>query len=40
MSVLARLDDFRGASRFTTWVYKSRHLDECGLSLETYLEER
>jgi RNA polymerase sigma-70 factor, ECF subfamily len=22
MSVLARLDDFRGASRFTTWVYK------------------
>ena len=22
MSVLRRLDDFRGASRFTTWVYK------------------
>jgi RNA polymerase sigma-70 factor, ECF subfamily len=22
LSVLARLDDFRGASRFTTWVYK------------------
>ena len=22
VSVLARLDDFRGASRFTTWVYK------------------
>jgi len=22
MSVLKRLDDFRGASRFTTWVYK------------------
>ena len=22
MSILARLDDFRGASRFTTWVYK------------------
>jgi RNA polymerase sigma-70 factor (ECF subfamily) len=22
MSVLARLDDFRGASRFSTWVYK------------------
>ena len=22
MSVLARLDDFRGASRFTTWVFK------------------
>lgn len=22
MSVLARVDDFRGASRFTTWVYK------------------
>jgi RNA polymerase sigma-70 factor, ECF subfamily len=22
MSVLAKLDDFRGASRFTTWVYK------------------
>ena len=22
MSVLARLDDFRGESRFTTWVYK------------------
>ena len=22
MSVLARLDDFRGASRFTTWAYK------------------
>jgi RNA polymerase sigma-70 factor, ECF subfamily len=22
MNVLARLDDFRGASRFTTWVYK------------------
>jgi RNA polymerase sigma-70 factor (ECF subfamily) len=22
MSVVARLDDFRGASRFTTWVYK------------------
>jgi RNA polymerase sigma-70 factor (ECF subfamily) len=22
MSLLARLDDFRGASRFTTWVYK------------------
>jgi RNA polymerase sigma-70 factor, ECF subfamily len=22
MSVLSRLDDFRGASRFTTWVYK------------------
>jgi RNA polymerase sigma-70 factor (ECF subfamily) len=22
MSVLARLDDFRGLSRFTTWVYK------------------
>src|SRR5919206_3352828 len=22
MSVLARLEDFRGASRFTTWVYK------------------
>jgi RNA polymerase sigma-70 factor (ECF subfamily) len=22
MAVLARLDDFRGASRFTTWVYK------------------
>src|SRR4029450_12505058 len=22
MSVLARLDDFRGASRFTTWIYK------------------
>jgi RNA polymerase sigma-70 factor, ECF subfamily len=22
MSVLARLDDFRGAARFTTWVYK------------------
>src|SRR4029450_11510638 len=22
MSVLARLDDFRGASRFTTWGYK------------------
>jgi RNA polymerase sigma-70 factor (ECF subfamily) len=22
MSVLARLDDYRGASRFTTWVYK------------------
>ena len=22
MSVLARLDDFRGMSRFTTWVYK------------------
>ena len=22
MSVLGRLDDFRGASRFTTWVYK------------------
>jgi RNA polymerase sigma-70 factor (ECF subfamily) len=22
MSVIARLDDFRGASRFTTWVYK------------------
>ncbi len=22
MSVMARLDDFRGASRFTTWVYK------------------
>ena len=22
MSVLDRLDDFRGASRFTTWVYK------------------
>jgi RNA polymerase sigma-70 factor, ECF subfamily len=22
MSVLARIDDFRGASRFTTWVYK------------------
>ena len=22
MSVLAHLDDFRGASRFTTWVYK------------------
>ena len=24
VSVLRRLDDFRGASRFTTWVYSSR----------------
>jgi len=27
MSVLRRLDDFRGASRFTTWVYKFALLD-------------
>src|SRR5206468_5760111 len=27
MSVLARLDDFRGASRFTTWAYKFAPLE-------------
>src|SRR3954468_1468410 len=32
MSVLARLDDFRGASRFTTWVYKFGLL-EAGVKL-------
>ena len=28
MSVLRRLDDFRGASRFTTWVYKFALLED------------
>ena len=32
MSVLARLDDFRGLSRFTTWVYKFALL-EAGVKL-------
>ena len=32
MSVLKRLDDFRGASRFTTWVYKFALL-EAGVKL-------
>ena len=32
VSVLARLDDFRGASRFTTWVYKFALL-EAGVKL-------
>ena len=32
MSVLARLDDFRGESRFTTWVYKFALL-EAGVKL-------
>ena len=32
MSVLRRLDDFRGASRFTTWVYKFALL-EAGVKL-------
>ena len=32
MSVLRRLDDFRGASRFTTWVYKFA-LYEAGVKL-------
>ena len=32
MAVLAKLDDFRGASRFTTWAYKFALL-EAGVRL-------
>jgi len=39
MSVLRRLDDFRGASRFTTWLHDARrklrkHPQERGLAVD------
>jgi RNA polymerase sigma-70 factor (ECF subfamily) len=39
VSVLARLDDFRGASRFTTWAYKFALL-EAAVKLRRYAWQR